>query len=77
MKRILIATALSLAAAGSSFAMASNQTLPVAGRAEAQALVPSGDFSHLTVAQAGAIAAVLYGANTQRASEIRSILNWN
>lgn len=77
MKRILIASALSLAAAGSSLAMANNQTLPVTGRAEAQALVPSGDFSNLTVAQAGAIAAVLYGSNPHRASEIRSILNWN
>ena len=77
MKRILIATALTLVTVGSSFAMVANGQLPATTRAEAQALVPNGDFSNLTAAQAGAIASVIYGDNDHRGGSIRSILNWN
>lgn len=77
MKRFLIASALTLATAGGAFAMAANTNLPNHAKAEAQALVPNGSFDNLTAAQAGAIAATLYGNDSNRGGQIRSILNWN
>ncbi|MDP4033575.1 MAG: hypothetical protein Q8P60_12105 [Pseudorhodobacter sp.] len=80
MKRFLIASTLTLtlATAGGAFAMATNtHLLPNHAKAEAQALVPNASFDNLTAAQAGAIAATLYGDDSNRGGQIRSILNWN
>lgn len=73
MKRILLSTALILAA-GSAFAMTTH-TLTGTARAEAQRLVPNGDFDNLSTAQVNAIEAILSGDESQRGGQIRAILN--
>ncbi len=75
MKRILLTTALLVTAAGAAAAMTSPTDLSAPERAEAQRIVPNGDFSNLTAAEAGAIAAILNGDEDSRGGQIRAILN--
>lgn len=75
MKRILLTTALLVTAAGAAAAMTSPTDLSGPDRAEARRIVPNGDFSNLTTAQAGAIAAILNSDEDSRGGQIRAILN--
>lgn len=74
MKRVLLSTALLLAASGAVMAMTSPTQLSTADLQAAQMLVPGADFSQLTTAQAGAIATILHGDDRNQAGEIRAIL---
>lgn len=75
MKRIIATTALVLATASSALAMSTPaDTLSAGDLFEARIIVPTGDFSNLTVAQAGLIAAALHDQDGQTGARIRSIL---
>lgn len=75
MKRILLTATLLVTAAGAAAAMTSSNGLSGPDRAHAQRLVPNGDFSNLTAAQANAIAAILSSDEGSRGGQIRAILN--
>ncbi len=75
MKRILLSAALLAAAAGAASAMTSPTELSGPDRAEAERLVPNGDFSNLSTEQVGAIAAILNSDEDSRGGQIRAILN--
>ena len=85
MKRFIIATALTLAAASS--AMASSTTLsstgvPATTQVEIRALVPNADLSNLTVAQVARFTDLFSNSDLRRAGEnpagaVRAILALN
>ncbi|SPH23678.1 hypothetical protein DEA8626_02744 [Defluviimonas aquaemixtae] len=75
MKRILLTTALILSTAGAAAAMTNPGELSGPARAEAERLVPNGDFDNLTSAQVGAIRSILYGDDSNRGGQIRAVLN--
>jgi len=75
MKRILALALVTLAtAAGAASAMTTTE-LSESSKAEVRRFVPNADLSSLTVAQAGAIEAILYGGdNDARGAKIRAVL---
>lgn len=82
MKRILISTALILAAAGSASAMVSPNQLSSHVKYQVHTKVPGADLSGLTTAQVAAIENIFSGSGNDSAGEnvrgqIRTILNWN
>lgn len=75
MKRLMIATALVLTAAGTASAVTDPGELSAPARMEAQRLVPNGDFDNLSAAQADAIRSILSSDEDARGGQIRSVLN--
>ncbi|QCO58092.1 hypothetical protein EOK75_20210 (plasmid) [Pseudorhodobacter turbinis] len=75
MKRILIATVLSLATAGSVSAMTSTTTLSNAAAVQANHILPSASFDNLTADQAARIEGLLTGGKDFLDSELRQRLN--
>ncbi|MGB3316758.1 MAG: hypothetical protein WBB85_20370 [Albidovulum sp.] len=74
MTRILMTAALILSA-GSAMAMTTHADLTGPARAEAERIVPNGDFDNLTSAQVNAIENILSGEDSNRGAEIRALLN--
>lgn len=74
MTRILMTAALILSA-GSAMAMTTHADLTGSVRAEAERIVPNGDFDNLTSAQVNAIEAILSSDNENRGGQIRALLN--
>ena len=82
MKRFMIATALTLAAASSALASGYNTTLPATTQVEVRALVPSADLSNLTIAQVARFNDLFSNSDLRRAGEnpagqVRAILALN
>lgn len=77
MKRLILAALVASAVAPAAFAMPNSQLLSNADLAEIRRIVPAADLSNLTVAQQGALAAALSGAEREgnAGAEIRAILN--
>lgn len=82
MKRFIIATALTLAAASSALAFSSVVDLPATTQVEIRALVPNADLSNLTVAQVARFNDLFSNSDLRRAGEnpvgaVRAILALN
>ena len=78
MTRLLLA--LAALAATAAFADSDQQLLSDSDKAEIRRIVPGADLSHLTLAQAGALATALHASGdhhrqTAIGGEIRAILN--
>lgn len=74
MKHLLLTAALVLSA-GSAMAMTTHADLTGPARAEAERIVPNGNFENLTSAQVNAIENILASDNDNRGGQIRAILN--
>ena len=79
MKRFIIATALTLAAASSAMATSTQTTLPGTLQFEIRALVPNADLSNLTTAQVAQFYGLFSssdnsGSGNDTAGQIRAIL---
>ncbi len=79
MKRFIIATALTLAAASSAMAAGYGSSLPATTQVEIRALVPDADLSNLSVSQIARFADLFSNSDNRRAGEnpagtIRAIL---
>jgi hypothetical protein len=82
MKRFIIATALTLAAASSAMASGYSIGLPATTQVEVRALVPNADLSNLTVAQVARFNDLFSNSDLRRAGEnpagqVRAILALN
>ena len=82
MKRLMITTALIVAAASSAMASISSTDLPATTKADVVAFVPGADLSNLTVAQVAQFNALFANSDMLRAGEnpagaIRAILMQN
>ena len=82
MKRLMITTALIVAAASSAMASISSTTLPATTKADVVTFVPGADLSNLTVAQVAQFNALFANSDMLRAGEnpagaIRAILMQN
>ena len=74
MKSLLLTAALVLSAS-SAMAMTTHADLTGPARAQAERIVPNGDFDNLTAAQVNAIENILASDNDNRGGQIRAILN--
>ncbi|MCV2874419.1 hypothetical protein OEZ71_19140 [Defluviimonas sp. WL0050] len=74
MKSLLLTAALVLSAS-SAMAMTTHADLTGPARAQAERIVPNGDFDNLTAAQVNAIESILASDNDNRGGQIRAILN--
>ncbi|MDI3336638.1 hypothetical protein QKW60_09485 [Defluviimonas aestuarii] len=74
MKHLLLTAALVLSA-GSAMAMTTHADLTGPARAQAERIVPNGDFENLTSAQVNAIENILASDNDNHGGQIRAILN--
>ena len=79
MKRFMIATALTLAAASSAMASGFNVGVPATTQVEIRALVPNADLSNLSVAQVARFNDLFSNSDLRRAGEnpagaVRAIL---
>ena len=75
MKHILAVASLIAVTAGSVMAMSTPaDVLPGTSKAEAERIVPNGNFDNLTAAQVNAIEAILFSDNRNRGGQIRAIL---
>ncbi len=82
MKRFIIATALTLAAASSALASGYSAGVPATTQVEIRALVPNADLSNLTVAQVARFNDLFSNSDLRRAGEnpagaVRAILALN
>lgn len=82
MKRFMIATALTLAAASSALAAGTAMDLPATTQVEIRALVPNAELSNLSVAQVARFNDLFSNSDLRRAGEnpagqIRAILALN
>ncbi|OYX41416.1 MAG: hypothetical protein B7Z02_15725 [Rhodobacterales bacterium 32-67-9] len=75
MKHILLSAALVVTAAGAAVAMTQPTSFTGPDRAYAERLVPNANFDNLTTAQVNAIEGILYSGDSNRAGQIRAILN--
>ncbi len=77
MKRLILATAAALTLAPAAFALttADGQLLSNVDRAEIQSLVPAADLSNLSNDVKGALAGVLTSDDSNKAAQIRALLN--
>ena len=69
MKRFMIATALTLAAASSALAAGTTVGVPATTQVEIRALVPNADLSNLTVAQVARFNDLFSNSDLRRAGE--------
>jgi hypothetical protein len=82
MKRFMIATALTLAAASSALASGTAMDLPTTTQVEIRALVPNAELSNLSVAQVARFNDLFSNSDLRRAGEnpagqVRAILALN
>ncbi|WP_050526832.1 hypothetical protein [Pseudorhodobacter aquimaris] len=75
MKRILIATVLSFAAAGSVSAMTSSPSLSTVAAAQAHQILPNASFDNLSANQVARIEGLLSGGKDMLDTELRQLLN--